>query len=54
MIMKMTKECRQYGRTYPDEAAFCGKCGLPLYAIEEPKVDSISKKHGKAQNPRNL
>ena len=50
--MKMTKKCRQCGRTYPDEAAFCGKCGLPLFAIEEPQKDNVPKKTRKTSKSK--
>ena len=50
MHMEMTKKCRICGRTYPDEAAFCGKCGVPLVKIDDtgnkskpPKSSSTSK-----------
>ena len=52
MIMKMIKKCRQCGRTYPDEAAFCGKCGLPLFAIEEPQKDNVPKKTRKTSKSK--
>ena len=39
------KKCNICGRTYPDEAAFCGKCGVPLVADEKPQ------KKTKKRNP---
>lgn len=51
----MTKKCRICGRTYPDEAAFCGKCGVPLVEIEDTGKESkspINKSTNKPGKPR--
>ena len=51
----MAKKCRICGRTYPDEAAFCGKCGVPLAVIgdtgKKSKPRSKSPKSGSTNNP---
>lgn len=45
----MTKKCRICGRTYPIEAAFCGKCGVPLEAVDEPNNTPKPKKPRKTK-----
>lgn len=44
----MAKKCGICGRTYPDEAAFCGKCGVPLTEIG----DSEKKSKPRSKSPK--
>ena len=52
----MAKKCRICGRTYPDEAAFCGKCGVPLAVMgdtgKKSKPQSKSPKSGSSNKPQ--
>ena len=49
--MGMTKKCRICGRIYPEEAAFCGKCGVSLVKIEDTGKKGKFLKPGSTSKP---
>lgn len=51
MRMKMTMKCGNCGRIYPEGAAFCGKCGVPLVKTDDTGKKSKPPKIGTTNLP---